>query len=250
MKRPSIQTRKKAGSGPSVSRSMERTPLSTHTSRETPTLPPLFTSTPLGAMKIPLPTTVPTMKHMAGSRPIPWDILGLQGRSHLGNSLRGLTPAPGDVGARLPDSPTVFHLTSQDPWSTQVEAKPASTPSPEAAPPLGPRHRDQRECALTFPPEPFTGQPALTSEDPIRAVCSDELFNLNISESKLTTLRHVAAGMSASSGVLCTNKAEKTRHSASTGTDAPVSRRTVTPDVTPGGLSQPGRSVMNLSPGL
>jgi len=32
-----------------------------------------------------------------------WDILGLQGRSHFGNSLRGLTPAPGDVGARLPD---------------------------------------------------------------------------------------------------------------------------------------------------
>lgn len=49
-----------------------------------------------------------------------------------------------------PDSPTVSHLTSQGPWSTQVEAKPASTPSAEAAPPVGPHHSDQRECALTF----------------------------------------------------------------------------------------------------
>lgn len=44
-------------------------PHSAHTSRESPTLP-LFIRTPLGAMKIPLPTTVPMMKDTAGSRPI------------------------------------------------------------------------------------------------------------------------------------------------------------------------------------
>lgn len=47
----------------------ERTPHSTHTSRDNPTLP-LFIRTPFGAMKIPLPTTVPMMKDMAGSSPI------------------------------------------------------------------------------------------------------------------------------------------------------------------------------------
>lgn len=47
----------------------DRIPQSTHTSNESPTLP-LFIRTPLGAMKMPLPTTVPMMKHTAGSRPI------------------------------------------------------------------------------------------------------------------------------------------------------------------------------------
>lgn len=48
---------------------VERTPHSAHTSRDSPTLPE-FISTPLGAIKIPLPTTVPIMKQTAGSRPI------------------------------------------------------------------------------------------------------------------------------------------------------------------------------------
>ena len=47
----------------------ERIPHSTHTSRERPTLP-LFIRTPLGAMKMPLPTTVPRMMDTAGRRPI------------------------------------------------------------------------------------------------------------------------------------------------------------------------------------
>lgn len=47
----------------------ERTPHSAHTRRDNPTLP-LFIRTPLGAMKMPLPTTVPMMKDTAGSRPI------------------------------------------------------------------------------------------------------------------------------------------------------------------------------------
>ncbi|MEQ2296087.1 hypothetical protein AMECASPLE_021295 [Ameca splendens] len=47
----------------------DRMPHSAHTSRDSPTLP-LFINTPFGAIKIPLPTTVPMMKDTAGSSPI------------------------------------------------------------------------------------------------------------------------------------------------------------------------------------